>query len=112
MQRLGLTGFLQMPMRYFNGDTELKSMRPMLRTTFAAQFGDVPAKRYDGFSVMVGLDETRTLKPIERVIEYKGNPSLHRCDARCMNATGKIMKCECSCGGKNHGRGRVACEAV
>lgn len=26
----------------------------------------------------------------------------HKCDARCMNATGP--NCECSCGGQNHGR--------
>lgn len=41
----------------------------------------------------------------ERKIEYKSNPSKHICDARCMNATGKIMRCECACGGANHGRG-------
>ena len=29
--------------------------------------------------------------------------------AACINATGRIMKCECSCGGKNHGRGAFAC---
>jgi hypothetical protein len=27
----------------------------------------------------------------------------HRCDARCTGATGH--NCECSCGGKNHGKG-------
>ena len=43
--------------------------------------------------------------PVDRKIEYKSNPSKHPCDARCYNATGKIMKCECSCGGKNHGLG-------
>ena len=26
--------------------------------------------------------------------------------------TPKIMKCECSCGGKNHGRGNFMCEAA
>lgn len=41
----------------------------------------------------------------ERKIDYKRNPSKHVCDARCMNASGKIMRCECSCGGLNHGRG-------
>lgn len=44
-----------------------------------------------------------------RVIEYKSNPSRHECDARCLNATGRVMKCECSCGGKNHGRGSFVC---
>jgi len=37
-----------------------------------------------------------------RKIEYKNRPSLHQCDARCEGATGH--KCECACGGKNHGR--------
>lgn len=40
-----------------------------------------------------------------RQIEYKAFARKHECDARCLNATGRIMKCECSCGGKNHGRG-------
>lgn len=49
----------------------------------------------------------------DRVIEYKSNPSRHECDARCLNATGRIMKCECACGGKNHGRGSsIVCEAA
>lgn len=39
-----------------------------------------------------------------RKVEYKKFASKHECDARCMNATGLIMKCECSCGGKNHGK--------
>src|SRR5437762_3462186 len=43
-----------------------------------------------------------------RVIEFKSNPSRHQCDDRCTHATGKVMKCECSCGGKNHGRGSAA----
>lgn len=40
-----------------------------------------------------------------RVVEYKANASKHECDDRCINATGRTMKCECACGGKNHGRG-------
>jgi len=40
-----------------------------------------------------------------RYIEMKPMPSRHECDSRCVNATGRIMKCECSCGGKNHGKG-------
>jgi len=36
-----------------------------------------------------------------RRIEFKSNPTLHKCDARCTTAKG--FKCECSCGGKNHG---------
>lgn len=49
----------------------------------------------------------------QRVVEFKRFPSRHECDARCLNATGRIMKCECSCGGKNHGRGSsIVCEAA
>lgn len=47
--------------------------------------------------------------PATRAVEMKSAPSRHECDARCFNATGRIMKCECSCGGKNHGRGAFAC---
>ena len=47
---------------------------------------------------------------VERAIERKANPSNHKCDARCLNATG--FKCECSCGGKSHGAGAFMCEAA
>lgn len=47
---------------------------------------------------------------VTRSVEMKANPSRHECDARCYNATGRVMKCECSCGGKNHGRGAFQCE--
>ncbi len=46
-----------------------------------------------------------------RKVEYKTFASKHICDARCYNATGRIMKCECSCGGKNHGKGAFNCTA-
>jgi hypothetical protein len=38
-----------------------------------------------------------------RMIERKSNPSLHQCGPRCVAARGFL--CECSCGGKNHGKG-------
>lgn len=38
-----------------------------------------------------------------RVIERKASPSNHKCDDRCISAKGH--KCECSCGGHNHGKG-------
>lgn len=38
----------------------------------------------------------------ERVIEFKAWPTMHKCDARCETAKGH--KCECSCGGANHGK--------
>ncbi len=42
-----------------------------------------------------------------RVVIRKASPSMHECDSRCMNATGRTMQCECACGGKNHGKGAV-----
>ena len=39
-----------------------------------------------------------------RKVEFKSNPSRHDCDSRCTGARGRVMKCECSCGGKNHGK--------
>lgn len=41
---------------------------------------------------------------VNRIVTLKSNPSRHECDPRCMGATGKTMQCECSCGGKNHGK--------
>ena len=34
----------------------------------------------------------------------------HKCDARCTEAKG--FRCECSCGGENHGRRFLVCEAA
>lgn len=49
---------------------------------------------------------------ITRTVQMKANSSRHECDARCMNANGRTMNCECSCGGANHGKGRFLCEAA
>lgn len=112
--------------KYFNGENELTALQPMKNAEFAARFPGVKGKKYDGYSMFVGRPvnvepkfiqgegwDRSTLVAVERVIEYKSNPSKHICDARCVNATGKIMKCECSCGGKNHGRGSsMICEAA
>lgn len=49
---------------------------------------------------------------VTRTVEYRPFASKHECDARCMNATGRVMKCECACGGKNHGRGKFVAEAL
>jgi len=57
-----------------------------------------------------GLNAMGQRVQVERAIERKSNPSNHKCDARCLNATG--FKCECSCGGKNHGAGSFVCEAA
>jgi hypothetical protein len=44
-----------------------------------------------------------------RTVAYKAFASKHECDARCMNASGRAMNCECACGGKNHGKGAFNC---
>lgn len=52
-----------------------------------------------------GLTPAGVRVAVTRRIEYKSHPSRHECDDRCICATGKSMRCECACGGKNHGRG-------
>ena len=98
--------------KYFSGDTELISIRPMDNKKFAALFPGVVGRKYDGYYKFVGFAAGKTMDgqelPVDRLIEYKSNPSRHVCDARCVNAAGKIMKCECSCGGQNHGKSAFA----
>ncbi len=67
--------------------------------------------RYIDSKTILGFDGKDWIK-VTRKIEMKSMPSRHECDARCMFATGRIMKCECSCGGKNHGKGSLACEVA
>lgn len=66
----------------------------------------------DGRGKLEGFIEGRGWVPVTRKVEMKSMPSRHACDSRCLNATGRIMKCECACGGRNHGRGSIACEAA
>jgi hypothetical protein len=107
---------------YFSGETELARVTSMRNAEFANRFPGVKGRRYDGFSMQVGSPAGHAsvfvtgegwnhgqLLPVERIITFKSNPSKHACDARCMNATGRTMNCECSCGGKNHGRGAFQC---
>ena len=89
--------------RYFAGDTQLTNV----------------ALRGPGKGVLAGIDpanpptwngkEWTGYVNVERSIRYSRNPSKHECDARCINATGRVMNCECSCGGKNHGKGAFKC---
>lgn len=60
----------------------------------------------------IGITPAGAQVKATRAIEYKSFPSKHVCDARCTGATGRTMKCECSCGGKNHGRGAFNCETA
>jgi hypothetical protein len=96
-----------------NGETvELVGyVLPLDNAKFAAAFPGVKGLRYDGFSMKVGRTADRRELPVTRSIFFKSNPSRHECDARCMNATGRTMNCECSCGGVNHGRGAFVCAA-
>ena len=85
--------------RYFAGDVELievshwstRSLPEGVALTKIAKHGLLPIGRLPSGD-RIGAD---------RVIFYKSRPSLHKCDARCMNAKGH--NCECSCGGANHG---------
>jgi hypothetical protein len=96
-------------MKYFadvGGETvQLAWISTMRNREFEELFPGIKGRRSDSFSRYVGyLDET-SKRPVPefRSIEFKRNPSLHKCDARCQHAKGH--SCECSCGGKNHGKG-------
>ena len=102
------------------GAVELENLRELPNAKFAELFPGVKGKRFDSYGMLVGYavsDKTciasglRRMLPVTRTVEYKRFPSKHECDARCINATGRVMKCECACGGKNHGRGAFNCTA-
>jgi hypothetical protein len=77
---------------------------PMANADFKASHPGLKALKYDGYHIRTGRCANGDIYPITRAIEFKKNPSLHECNARCLHgkATGS---CECQCGGKNHGRG-------
>ena len=89
--------------KYFSGTQEVKDIHAMRNAAFVAKFGAINAKRQDGYSMLVAhpVSGPDAILPVTRVIDYKANPSLHKCDARCTHAKGR--QCECSCGGANHG---------
>ena len=107
--------------RYFNDDTQLQGLHEIKQAEFDVLFPGSKAIRWSyGYRLVgmpVGVDRAydhankrwspEGLLPAERCVTYKSRPSRHVCDARCMGATGKTMNCECSCGGKNHGRGFI-----
>jgi hypothetical protein len=70
------------------------------------------ATHFRGYLPGVDLNTARRSDKVQatRAIEYKSNPSKHKCDARCTNARG--FRCECECGGKNHGAGNFTCEVA
>jgi hypothetical protein len=96
-------------MRYFTeieGETvQLAWISTLGNREFERLFPGIKGRRSDSFSRFVGYRDNSTKQPVPtfRAIEFKSNPSLHKCDARCQHAKGH--SCECSCGGKNHGKG-------
>lgn len=90
-------------MKIFSGTTEGKGLQPLPNAEFAKRFPGVKGKRSDSFDMFVTFNEAGEAMPVTRMIDFKKNPSLHKCDARCRHAKG--TSCECSCGGKFHGAG-------
>ena len=93
---------------YYHDRIRLAEVFPINNAAFAA-LGGVRSKHnyYDGFKRLAGRGQGETgapaVYPVTRAIIYKSNPSLHKCDGRCLHAKGQ--NCECSCGGANHGAG-------
>lgn len=90
--------------RYFDENkNEITHIRPMKNAEVQKRFGRVYGLRYDSFNIVVSCDPEPRIAV--RKVDYKTRaPSLHKCNAKCLN--GKPGgKCECSCGGKNHGAG-------
>jgi hypothetical protein len=86
----------------------------MRNAAFAARFPGVKGIRCDSFTMYVGTVEKGgrgEQLPVTRRIEYKSRPSLHECNAKCLNGKHNGV-CECRCGGKNHGAGSFSCAKV
>lgn len=92
--------------RYFNGLVELKpkSIHHVGKMMLGEPIDYTPV-------YIQGEGWKHNYLKANRVVRLKSNPIKHVCDARCMNATGRIMQCECACGGKNHGAGSFNCSA-
>ncbi len=88
----------------FHSDIELLVITSMPNEEFRKRFPGRKGLAYDGCSKWVGHDGSGAWLPVQRRVEYKKKPSLHKCDDDCLSANlGSI--CECACGGKNHGLG-------
>lgn len=96
--------------RYFSdagGEAvELVGIHQVENAEFSRRWPGVRGIRCDGYTKWAGRPAAGAddLLTVTRMIDYKRFPSRHECNARCLGgkATGT---CECSCGGKNHGRG-------
>lgn len=89
--------------KYFSGTQELKNAYSMKNAEFAARFPGVKGVRYCPSTMWIAHTMTgpNVIMPVTKIIYYKKNPSLHKCDARCQSAKGP--NCECQCGGQFHG---------
>ena len=94
--------------KYFsdvNGEAvQLVSVSQMPKEEFSARWPGIKGFRFDGYDMQVGRSANGNLLPVTRKIEFKSNPSLHDCNAKCLNGK-HDGKCECICSGKNHGAG-------
>lgn len=82
---------------------ELTGLSQLDNSEFAERFPGIKGMRADGFSKWVAMGPKGWM-PVTRMIDYKRAPSLHECNAKCLNGKCNGV-CECKCGGKNHGRG-------
>jgi hypothetical protein len=92
--------------KHYNGTTELTGVHYEGKQLVGQPIDFTPT--YDHMN----MKWNRHYVPVQRSVNYKKNPSKHECDARCMNASGRTMNCECSCGGKNHGLRSFICDAA
>ena len=92
--------------RYYAGDDVYHEVEYVSYREHMQRFPGVKALVAPGGGVCVlgfkRVEGKGVTVPLDRWVDYRvDKPSLHKCDARCMNAKGH--NCECSCGGKNHG---------
>lgn len=84
---------------------ELGVVSTMPNHEFGKRWPSVKGLKNDSFSMRVGRPVGGgDWMPVTRKIEIKTNPSLHECNAKCLNGSHN-GKCECKCLGRNHGRG-------
>lgn len=92
-------------MRYFCGPVQLERVCCIPNAQFEAIGGKRSRANWcDSFQRLAGIAPDGSLRPVDRAIAYRRQPSLHECNAKCMGGK-PTGTCECSCGGKNHGIG-------
>lgn len=88
---------MEQPMADFRYFADLNGQAVQLQSVYHDGSIYTSAKHF------LGRTSDGALLAATRKIEFKRNPSKHKCGPRCLNATGHL--CECECGGKNHGAG-------